>query len=110
MVDQHIAALEQEIFTLQSTKKNFDGVKILQPARKPALKANKLSQNNTSKTPKGSEPSPKPKPTEPPKLISAQPPVHPFTGVHDVPYKPPHEQNLLLHQNQKRTKNQPIKP
>jgi hypothetical protein len=27
-VEQHIAALEQEIFTLQSAKKNFDGVEI----------------------------------------------------------------------------------
>jgi hypothetical protein len=26
--------------------------------------------------------------------MSAQPPVHPFTDVHDAPYKPPHEQNL----------------
>jgi hypothetical protein len=76
--DQCIAALEQEIFTLRSAKKNFDGVEILQPARKPAPKANKPTQNNTSKTPEGSKPSPKPKPTEPPKSTSAQPPSTPF--------------------------------
>jgi hypothetical protein len=54
--DQCIAALEQEIFTLWSTKKNFDGVEISQPAPKSALKANKLAQTNTPKTPEGSEP------------------------------------------------------
>jgi hypothetical protein len=92
--DQCIAALEQEIFTLHSTKKNFDGVEISQPAPKSAPKANKPAQTNTPKTPEGSEPSPKPKPTEPPKSMSAQPQVHPFADVCDAPYKPPHERNF----------------
>jgi hypothetical protein len=86
--------LEQEIFTLRSAKKTFDGVEISQPAPKSALKANKPAQTNTPKTPEGSEPSPKPKLTEPPKLTSAQPPVHPFADVCDAPYKPPHEQKF----------------
>jgi hypothetical protein len=66
----------------------------LQPARKPAQKANELAQTNTTKTPEGSEPSPKPKPTEPPKSMSAQPPVHPFANVRNAPYKSPHERNF----------------
>jgi hypothetical protein len=69
----------------------------LQPACKSAPKANKPAQNNTSKTPEGSEPLPKPKPTEPPKATSAQPPVHSFADVHNAPYK---SKTLLLHQNQ----------
>jgi hypothetical protein len=55
MADQHIAALKQEIFTLRSAKKNFDGVEISQPAPKSAPKANKPAQTNTPKTPEGSE-------------------------------------------------------
>jgi hypothetical protein len=55
MTYQHITALEQEIY-LQSAKKNFDGVEILQPAPKSIPKANKLAQTNTPKTPEGSEP------------------------------------------------------
>jgi hypothetical protein len=31
-VDQHIAALEQEIFNLRNAKRTFDGVEILKPA------------------------------------------------------------------------------
>jgi hypothetical protein len=43
-VDQRVAALEQEIFTLQSAKKNFNGVEILRPAPKSTPKANKPQQ------------------------------------------------------------------
>jgi hypothetical protein len=94
MVDQCITALEEEIFTLQSAKKNFDRVDILKPASKLALKANKPAQTNTHKTPEDSEPSPKPKLMEPPKSTSAQPLVHHFADVWDATYKPPHKRNF----------------
>jgi hypothetical protein len=92
--DQHIAALEQEIFTLWSAKKNFDGVEILWPASKATPKANKLAQTNLPKTSEDSEPSPKPKPREQPKSTLAQPLVHHFAEVHKAPYKPPYEWNF----------------
>jgi hypothetical protein len=103
--DQHIAALEQEIFTLQSAKKNFDGVEILQPAPKSAPKANKPAQTNTLQTPEGSEHSPKPKPMEPPKSTSAQPLVYPLLMSVMRPTSLLMSETLLPHQNQQRTKN-----
>jgi hypothetical protein len=75
MADQCIAALEQEIFMLWSAKKNFNRVEISWPAPKSTPKANKLAQTNLPQTPEDSDSSPKPKPMEQPKSMSAQPPV-----------------------------------
>jgi hypothetical protein len=101
MADQHIAALEQEIFTLWSTKKNFNGVEISQPGPKSAPKANKLAQTDTPKTWEGSEPLSKPKPMEPPRSMSAQPPVHPLlmSAMHLTSLLT--SSTLLLHQTSK---------
>jgi hypothetical protein len=89
-VEQWIVALEQEIFALRSTKKNFNGVEIT----RPPPRANKPAHPDL---PKSTEPSAKPKPTE--QLASSspipskpsQPPVHPFSNTGETSYQPPHE-------------------
>jgi hypothetical protein len=95
MAEQWIAALEQEIFSLRSTKKNFDGVEIT----RPPPHTNKPAHPDPPKT---TEPSAKPKPTEqltstsptPSKL--SQPPVHPFSNIGETSYQPPHEHERNL--------------
>jgi hypothetical protein len=88
MVEQPIAALEQEIFALR--KKNFNGVEITRP---PPC-ANKSAHSDPSKY---KEPSAKLKPTEqlasssPTSSKPSQPPVHPFSNTGETSYQPPHE-------------------
>jgi hypothetical protein len=109
MVDQHIAALEQEIFTLRSAKKNFNGVEISWPAPKSALKANKLAQTNTPKIQK---------------VLNLCLNQNRQNHLHQHQLNPQYtlslmsamcptsllmSETLLLHQNQQRTKNRPIK-
>jgi hypothetical protein len=61
--DQHIAALEQEIFNLRNAKRTFDGVEILKPTR-----ANKPVPTEQPKAPESTT-----KPVPPP----SQPVSHP---------------------------------
>jgi hypothetical protein len=84
--DQHIAALEQEIFNLRNAKCTFDGVEILKPAC--ANKPNSTAQPNAPES--TTKPAPPPeKPT-----TTTQPPVHPFANVKETSYQPPHECNF----------------
>jgi hypothetical protein len=91
-VDQHIAALEQEIFNLRNAKRTFDGVEILEPAC-----ANKP---NPTEQPKAPESTTKPVPplSQPAQveksMTMTQPPVHPFTNVKETSYQPPHKCNF----------------
>jgi hypothetical protein len=84
--DQHIAALEQEIFYLRNAKRTFDGVEILKPAR-----ANKPNPTEQPKAPKSTT-----KLAPPPEKPTAmtQLPLHPFANVAERSYQPPHERNF----------------
>jgi hypothetical protein len=84
--DQHIAALEQEIFNLRNSKRTFDGVEILKPAH-----ANKP---NPTEQPKAPESMTKPAPPPEKSMTMTQPPVHPFANVTETSYQPPHEHNF----------------
>jgi hypothetical protein len=91
-VDQCIAALEQEIFNSRNSKRTFDGVEILKPAR--ANKPNpteqpKAPESTTRSAPPPSQPAPVEKP-----MTTTQPPVHPFANVKETSYQPPHECNF----------------
>jgi hypothetical protein len=59
--DQHIAALEQEIFNLRNAKRTFDGVEILKPAC-----ANKPTPTEQPKAPESTT-----KPAPPPEKLTA---------------------------------------
>jgi hypothetical protein len=84
--DQHIAALEQEIFNLRNAKRTFDGVEILKPAC-----ANKPNPTEQSKVPESTiKPAPPPeKPT-----TTTQLPLHPFANITETSYQPPHKCNF----------------
>jgi hypothetical protein len=84
--DQHIAALEQEIFNLRNAKHTFDGVEILKPAC-----ANKPNSTEQPKVPE-SMTKPVPPPEKP--MTTTQPPLHPFANVAETSYQPPHEHNF----------------
>jgi hypothetical protein len=84
--DQRIAALEQEIFDLRNTKRTFDGVEILKPAR-----ANKP---NPTEQPKAPESMTKPAPPPEKPTTTIQPPLHPFANIAEMSYQPPHEHNF----------------
>jgi hypothetical protein len=84
--DQRIAALEQEIFNLRNSKRTFDGVEILKPAR-----ANKPNPTEQPKAPESTT-----KPAPPPAKLTAttQLPLHPFANIAETSYQPPHERNF----------------
>jgi hypothetical protein len=85
--DQHIAALEQEIFNLRNAKCTFDGVEILKPAR--------TNKPNSTEQPKVPESMTKPAPPPPEKpTTTTQPPLHPFANIAETSYQPPHERNF----------------
>jgi hypothetical protein len=86
--DQHIAALEQEIFNLRNAKHTFDGVEILKPAR-----ANKSNFTEQSKAPELTT-KPAPPPEKPMTTTTTQPPVHPFANITETSYQPPHKHNF----------------
>jgi hypothetical protein len=92
--DQHIAALEQEIFALRNVKRIFDGVEILKPARanKPVPTEHPRAPESTTKpTPPPTQPALAEKPA-----AMTQPPLHPFTNVKETSYQPPMSVTLLL--------------
>jgi hypothetical protein len=90
--DQHIAALEQEIFNLRNAKRTFDGVEILKPAcaNKPiSTEQPKAPESTTKSAPPPSQPALAEKPT-----TTTQLPAHPFANVKETSYQPPHECNF----------------
>jgi hypothetical protein len=90
--DQHIAALEQEIFALRNAKRTFDGVEILKPthANKPVpAEQPKVPESTTKPMPPPTQPALAEKPA-----ATTQPPLHPFTNVKEMSYQPPHECNF----------------
>jgi hypothetical protein len=105
--DQHIAALEQEIFALRNAKRTFDGVEILKLAcaNKPvSAEQPKVPESMTKPTPPPSQPALAEKPA-----ATTQPPLHPFTNVKETSYQPPHEHNFAATQsNQLKTRSQHI--
>jgi hypothetical protein len=90
--DQHIAALEQEIFNLRNAKRTFDGVEILKPAcanKSIPTEQPKVPESTTKSAPPPSQPALVEKP-----MTMTQPPVHPFANVKEMSYQPPHERNF----------------
>jgi hypothetical protein len=87
--DQHIAALEQEIFNLRNAKRTFDGVEILKPTH-----ANKPIPTEQPKAPelmtKSALPPSQPALVEKP-TTTTQPPVHLFANIKETSYQPPHK-------------------
>jgi hypothetical protein len=80
--DQHIAALEQEIFNLRNAKRTFDGVEILKPtcANKPnPTEQPKVPESTTKPVPPLSQPAPVEKP-----MTTTQPPVYPFANIKET--------------------------
>jgi hypothetical protein len=90
--DQHIAALEQEIFALRNAKRTFDGVETPKPAHanKPVpAEQPKVPESTTKPMPPPTQPAPAEKPA-----VTTQPPVHPFTNIKEISYQPPHEHDF----------------
>jgi hypothetical protein len=79
-------------FNLRNTKRTFDGVEILKPARankSVPIEQPKAPESMTKPAPPPSQPAPVEKPT-----TTTQPPVHPFANVEETSYQPPHECNF----------------
>jgi hypothetical protein len=83
--DQHIAALEKEIFNLRNAKRTFDGVEILKPAhanKSVSTEQPKAPESTTKPVPPLSQPALVEKPT-----TMTQPPVHPFANIKETSYQ-----------------------
>jgi hypothetical protein len=90
--DQHIAALDQEIFNLRNAKRTFDGVEIFKPAcanKSVPAEQPKVPESMTKPALSLSQPALAEKPA-----TMTQPPLHPFTNVKETSYQPPHECNI----------------
>src|ERR1700677_2425262 len=98
-----IAALEQEIYALQSSKQVFNGVEITTKQRRAVIPSSTVSTSQdkgktTDKTtpdqPAASSSTTQPSTSNSTVPTDQEPPIHPFTSAPETSYRPPHEHNF----------------
>src|SRR5271154_4796250 len=100
---ERIAALEQEIYTLRSSKQVFDGVEITTKQRRtvippPTVSTSQDKEKTTDKTtpdqPVTSSLTTQPSTSNSTAPTDQEPPIHPFASAPETSYRPPHERNF----------------
>src|SRR3981189_3660515 len=112
-----IAALEKEIYALQSGKKVFDRVElpgsrqILRPGETQTASKAIDNSDNIARTsdalPTSSTPNNQMTSTLPIPQPSTEPPIHPFSNVRETAYLPPHDRNFAALPSKPAKDNQP---
>src|ERR1700677_4532847 len=100
---ERITALEQEIYTLQSSKQVFDGVEIMTKQRRavippPTVSMSQDKEKTTDKTtpdqPAASSSTTQPSTSASTAQTDQEPPIHTFASAPETSYRPPHECNF----------------